>query len=235
MRVKGHITEEQIIDYLLGNVNEEEKGTYQAHLNSCEDCRQVCLSWNEMLQVQEALSPSTMVKQRLDVEIEKERFTKKRRDPRKALVIASSVAAAILLLVGLITMPKQTIHTQNQSEDQLIHAIQNQPDTDRLEITPVSNEQNLTGNVWINETNNKMVLEVNGLTDTGSYDHQLWIVYQNEDVHGNVLTVKDGFTKLLWTDSQIDQWSTIKASLEPVGGSETPTGPNTFFVDLVNR
>ncbi|AMX84357.1 hypothetical protein GS3922_12180 [Geobacillus subterraneus] len=49
---------------------------------------------------------------------------------------------------------------------------------------------------------------------------------------GELLTIRHGASRILITGEDVKRFKQVKASLEPKGGSVTPTGPETFIVDL---
>ena len=236
----GHILEETIVDYLLGNISGEKRKHLDEHLNSCAICRNELESWNLVMNENKEIKPSESLNKRIVESIGSEPFQKERKRNQKILYLVSSAAAILIFCIGLLQLNQQKpvadginnefITTEEEHiPDQLF---MNSPDTNRLNIIPVTMDRNVKGNVWLNEVTNEMILQVDGLKPLKAQDYQVWIVHDNHAWSDELLRVKDGKVQVYYKAPDVKTIRFIKVSVEPVGGSQLPTGPETLFIDL---
>jgi|GEM_PF-1073247 len=148
------------------------------------------------------------------------------------------VSVLALFLVGVILLGSNFRIISHQSyevsknDDIPVNFIQSKPDTKELHITPVADNPQMNGSLWLNNASHEMLLEVEGLPEYPNQDHQLWIFYIDNDVTGEILPVKNGTTRIFFRGIDVGQFKLIKASVEPKGGSPEPTGPSSFLIQL---
>ena len=229
-----HIPEEKIIDLALGNITSaDELAELEHHLASCARCQHKLSAWRRMTETESNIEPSAALKEKIWQDVTAE---KPRRKAAKVPVIVSIAAAAVLLFALGLYQLKPTVDSpamevaQNDdiAEENLLHY----PETKQLAIVPVSDFNHIRGNLWINNLTEEMLLEVDGLIRLKGQDYQLWIIYDNNDIQGELLSIEDGASRVLFKGPDIREFKLIKASVEPKGGSQKPTGPETFVVPL---
>ncbi|HLS10486.1 anti-sigma factor [Lentibacillus sp.] len=232
-----HIPEQKIIDFALGKLGEEERANVIHHTNQCPDCQGVLEEWQYMMsEVNEDKSvPSTALKDKLDKSIDEGNKPVKNNRRRKPVYWLGGLAAALLLTIGLTTLTdERTAMNEDVMYNEEINEaeIQTRPETKQLKIIPVSRFDHVSGNVWINDATRELLVEIDGLANMSGRNYQMWIVDTDDNVHGEVLPIQDGSVRVLYQGKDVNRFKLIKTSVEPAGGSEKPTGPETFSVDL---
>ncbi|WP_164669284.1 anti-sigma factor [Virgibacillus doumboii] len=244
MEFNNHIPEQKIIDFVLGNLNEEENAQITQHTKKCQACQEVLEEWQDTFDTEEQrseqLQPSNLLKKRLDKSIEREDNAaekKKRKQKPKPVYLLGSLAAVLVLSIGLTTqfgnktntaVDEQVIYNDEIREER----IQSKPNTEQLEIIPVSQFDQVSGNVWINDSTREMLVEIDGLTNLEGRNYQLWIIDTDDNIEGELLPIQNGSVRIFYQGKVVDQVKLIKTSVEPAGGSVKPTGPETFTVDV---
>ncbi|MFD2042802.1 anti-sigma factor domain-containing protein [Ornithinibacillus salinisoli] len=235
-----HIKEERIVDYALNKLSHDQAQEIENHLFSCEKCQQSLEHWKQLLLPDQIESPSPDLKTRLNHSISKLQSKKRVRFPRKISFVMVSLAVLFLLVVSLpkiqqgneASVKKSNNYITVQHDPTSEEKFMQKPDTNRLDIIPATINKNVQSDVWLNEVTNEMVLLVDGLDPLSSQDYQLWFIHQNDDWYGELLQIRDGSASIYYKGPDIHQLKHIKVSIEPLGGSSTPTGPETFYLDL---
>ncbi|PWU66890.1 anti-sigma factor [Gracilibacillus dipsosauri] len=233
----NHLKEEKIIDLLDGNVSEEEKFEIQNHINTCPKCQGVYKFWQNTMESMTDVSPSPSLKERLDESIEKKKSH--RFISFKPIILTASLAIVAFLFWGLndivyqsnTVQPEYEIYQNNEINEESLFT--NSPHVEVQQLVSFSNTSNIDGALWVNKETQEMLLKVKGLEGLEQNDYQLWIVDQDNHAEGELLMVDtNGEAKVLYRLNDLSEYKHIKASVEPLGGSKTPTGPETFFVDF---
>lgn len=238
MKSNNHVEEELLIDFVRSQLDENKKEEIQAHINRCERCAANVKEWQLLLKPDDELdvAASPYVKARIDRSIEQLSEPKITKSKKPIFAFISGVAV-ILLCIGLYA----NIRTQDltyevrQNEEIEEASLVLQPDTNRLDIIPVANDQDISGNVWINDATNEMLVEVQGLTHLTTNDYQLWVIHTNDRYRSELLKLENGMARVYYRGEDVAGLKLIKASVEPLGGSEQPTGPETFYVDFTSN
>ena len=229
---KKHFSEEVLIDFCLEEISEERRQEIREHLDNCAKCKQVTEHWLELFNQQISGKPSAELKDRIWENARKNRRVSKKN--RKLMVAISSAAALFIFSIGLLWDHSSERHRYEVAHNDEIptESIQTNPQTQQLAVIPVATNQNINGNLWINGVNEELLLEVDGLDDISNRDYQLWMIYDNNKIKGELLSTVDGSSRILIKGKDVNHFKIIKASIEPIGGSMEPTGPETFFVPL---
>lgn len=235
--VQNHIHEEKIVDYILGNLSSETATEVENHLKACSHCKAESESWQHLLDKANSPIPSPALKARLNENIE--RLPKQRKDRWKRPVIAVASAAVLFLFVGLYLFNgKEQMDTVSQDYIMAQHdeipenILVERSDTNHLEILPVATNESIRGDIWMNEATNEMMIRVDGLTPLNAQDYQLWLVRKNDLWNGELLHLQNGSVRVYYKGPDIRLVKHIKVSVEPLGGSLTPTGPEKLRIDL---
>lgn len=238
MKFNRHIPEQLIIDYALGSLEDNDKQEeIRDHLRECTSCYEVMESWQHMLagQPESQVQPSNELKEALRQEVVRQTEPVRRKRKRPALVFAvSSLAVILLLYIGLTNLnySDDPSFEMVQHEDIPGVMMQSDPETIEKSIIPVADFDQVSGMMWMNNINQEIMLEVDGLENIGNRDYQLWIVDHDDNLEGEVLLIDDGVSRVFIKGKDVEHFQWIKASLEPAGGSEIPTGPDTFIVPV---
>ncbi|SDJ05046.1 anti-sigma factor [Alteribacillus bidgolensis] len=232
-------TEEEVVDFIMGNLSEPKAYRLQQHMDRCKNCQDRYGQWQEIVDnKQKTAAPSPMLKKRIDKSVDSLPQRKKKKRPA---VLASAMIASIAIIIlligsGLSTLltPSQEHNIVKQNEDIEYNEIINDPQTSEFEVLPTINthQDQIKGNIWINDRTNEMFMEVEGLTELEEKDYQLWLIDPNERLHDELLQIRYGSNQLYYKGPEMNQVKWIIVSIEPKGGSHTPTGPETFSVDL---
>ncbi|WP_179151868.1 anti-sigma factor [Oceanobacillus senegalensis] len=236
MNYSSHISEEKIIDVALGQATENVRHEVLQHTEVCETCQDKLLNWKQLFKENSTEKPSPTVKEKIwdDLATVKTPIAKKRK--KRAIVFGSiSSAAIVFLAIGLLffNKPREGSYQVVHNDDIQIDIFQPDDSTEQISVIPVADFTDVSGNLWFNDTTHEMLLEVDGLTNLADHDYQLWFVYKDNKIKGGeVLSIQDGVSRVFFRGKDIDQFKLLKASVEPIGGSAKPTGPETFIVPL---
>ncbi|KAF0996053.1 anti-sigma factor [Geobacillus sp. TFV-3] len=243
----SHIPETKIVDWLLDVLPEQEKEDVSNHLKQCRECQRLLEAWKSIGLKAEAQyeAPPLSHQERIWAQAEAQKQTKRmRRGLRIAGGLISAALAVSLFALRLSVsdggrdashdQPSEAYRYQiiEQNHDIPIEQIIHNPETKQIPIEPSAFFQQLDGTVWLNDETEEMLMEIEGLPPFATRDYQLWIIYTNNEVKGELLTIRHGAARVLITGEDVKQFKQIKASLEPKGGSAAPTGPETFIADL---
>ncbi|RKQ35704.1 anti-sigma factor [Oceanobacillus halophilus] len=234
MSYNKHVPEEWMIELALGNISNEKRDDVLQHINRCEACRTEFESWKQIFSKQPSEQPTDSVKEKVWKDFQETKQPVKRK--RKSLVITfaiSSAAAIFFLAMGLIFYNPATNHSYQIAHNENIEEdILNQSQTKQVAVIPVADFMDVSGNLWINDSTHEMLLEVDGLNHLPDHDYQLWIVYKDDEMDGELLSIQDGASRVFFKGKDVEQLKLLKASVEPLGGSVVPTGPETFVVPV---
>lgn len=233
-----HIPEEQLVDYLLGNIGEWDAKQIKAHLNHCKKCQNLLSDWQFLLrQDHKQFQPSQSMKDRIQhsiIQVEEKSFKRRTVIGKPGLLFAT--IACVFLIFYSVHSYYQDINTRNyeiaENDEIPPETIQSAPHTQQIKVTPVSEFNQINGYVWVNRNRNEMLLEVDGLEELINQDYQLWIIYMDNSIDHEILPTQNGMTRMLFRDIDVDEFKKLKASVEPRGGSIEQTGPDTFIVEF---
>ncbi len=234
-----HVPEEQLVDFALGNISKEKREAVEKHINNCDYCRQEFHTWNRLLTKNDDLQSSIRLNERVMDAIDVRSDRKKRKVNRK---VTYFVASAAIILIGLgLFQSQQPQPIAQYSADEYITSrhehipeqpFMSDPATSRLNVVPVTMNRNISGDVWLNEVTNELILQVDGLEPLPTQDYQLWLVHDDQGWKDEILRLEDGRVQVYYKGPNVKTIRFIKVSVEPIGGSDLPTGPETLFIDL---
>lgn len=250
MRECNRYTEEILIDYVNDEISEKMKAEVTNHLSNCQVCEMTVQSWRQILQLeyekgQLQITPSSELKNRVMRSIrvidEQKRHEKRRYKTlnKKFAFRFSTLAAALLLVIGLFQYTSNDPLKTHDRGIEVLHndeikmsAIETLPHTNQLSITPLMNEKEMEGNVWLNPVKNEMLLEIRGLKKLPEADYQVWFIDIDDVMNGEILRIVNGTSRIFYRGMDVNNLKLIKGSVEPLGGSVRPTGPETFIIEL---
>lgn len=235
-----HIPEELLVDYALGNLSEEVYETINHHLNYCAYCTEQLKSWNQILSNNKEHNPSDTLNERIVTSISSKSDDKQKSSNRKAMYTVISAAAIFFIGLGLFQFSKQQPVAELSGKEYITaqhdlipeQHFMNNPATNRLDVTPVTMDRNIRGDVWLNEVTNELYLQVDGLKPLEAQDYQVWLVHDNNGWKEELLRLQNGRVQVYYKGPNVKTLRFIKVSVEPLGGSQLPTGPETLFIDL---
>lgn len=233
-----HIPEEQLVDYLLGNIGEGDAKQINAHLCHCKKCQYLLSDWQCLLsQDHKQIQPSQSMKDHIQHSINQleEKSFKRRTVIGKPGFLFATIACLCLIFYSVQNYFQDT-NKRNyeiaENDEIPSKTIQSEPHTQQIKVTPVSEFNQINGHVWVNSDRNEMLLEVDGLKELINQDYQLWIIYADNSIEHEILPTQNGMTRMLFRGIDVDEFKQLKASIKPRGGSIEQTGPDTFIVEF---
>ncbi|MBC5636588.1 anti-sigma factor [Ornithinibacillus sp. BX22] len=235
-----HIPEEFMIDYVLGNLSNEKRQSMDEHIYRCSHCQEELTSWKLLLSNNQKVTPSESLNKRIKNTIHIKGHFKPKIGNRKAFYFIAGAAALFIICLGLLQITQQQPIADSSDQEYLTaqydlipeQPFMNNPATNQLDIIPVTMDQNITGNIWLNEVTNELYLQVEGLRPLESQDYQVWLVRNDNDWQDELLHLKNGMVHVYYKGPDVQTIRFIKVSVEPLGGSRVPTGPETLYIDL---
>ncbi|MDC3418531.1 anti-sigma factor domain-containing protein [Aquibacillus salsiterrae] len=235
MNYKEHVDEHLLIDYAKDQLDSDKRTEIIAHVNMCAQCQTNLKEWELLLNREQQIAndPSPYLKTRIHHSIAKHGKPKRTIAFKPIFASISGVMIVFLCVLLYINMRAQDLtYEVRQNEEIGESELFNHPNTNRLDIIPASTAQNVSGNVWINNATNEMLVEVQGLTHLAERDYQLWVIHSNDQFRSELLQLQNGTAKVYYRGEDLTKLERIKASVEPLGGSDKPTGPETFYVNF---
>lgn len=230
--------EEEIADYMLGRMAEEKRRQLQLHLASCTRCTELRREWSAILQPEEAMSmptPSPTLKRRLMRRIAYERWFSRRKKKIEAAFAVRRTAVLFLCLMSLFFFQRDS----GPSDERTLAAhlpnmgIVMDPHT-VLHVASVA-PSHAKSYVWVNNTSNEMLILTKGLAPLPETDYQVWFITQDRRSRVGLLRWENGIAQLYFQGGELGLVENIAVSVEPKGGSFTPTSPDAIFVNLRTR
>ncbi len=102
-------------------------------------------------------------------------------------------------------------------------------DTDLYELNPETNDH-LKGYAWVNNRTEELYLFVDGLIPIKNKDYQAWVKTNNGLHDAGILQLLDRSGQLYLKNKPIDDAEYIIVSIEPKGGSRSPTKQDSYFI-----
>jgi|SRR5690625_4339719 len=236
MNGKCEWKEEQLFDFVYKKLPEQKAKELLIHLESCEKCQKKVGQWQEIVQdMDETIEPSPLLKEQINDQIK--RTIKPKRKKWVTIRTVALVGSLIVFLSVLRIFPFQNTpdhddYLVKQNEEISENTIVNDPQTNQFNVIPLANFHQVEGKVWINDITNEMLMKVDGLIPVVEKDYQLWLIKENDELDGELLQTEDGRILLYYRGSGLNEVRFLQVSLERKGGSQKPSGPDTFYVDL---
>jgi anti-sigma-K factor RskA len=213
--------------YALDCLQAEEEKAVREHLAGCQACRQRLESFGDVsarlsLAVPLAEPPRRLegrIMRRIDDSLAGRRASSRRFPQFRHPALAAAAAVLIVALaVGNILQLAKAPPAQPQARPgRLMTAI----------ITGTGETKEAYGTIVLDPQDNKGVLAVNGLPSLDAeHQYQLWLIKNGQLRSGGVFSVDaEGYGSLLLTvPSDFKDFRSFGISIEPLGGSQAPTG-----------
>jgi len=235
---------ENIPAYAIGALDGEEVPALQTHLETCESCRaelaEYRLLTDSLLTAIPPKQPSAALRKSLQSrlpsaqKLARPSWTFSLRLSRLALGFAV-IALIVLNVVSLaqlrqIQMQQASLMTQVENA-QTVLGLMSSP---TIQMIPISGEQ-ASGTLLLDKGNNKAVLVIQNLPElTENQVYQIWLVKSDGGRDTGGLFRPDSgetyTTKVILSPQSISNYVRIGVTVEPVGGSDAPTGERVFRV-----
>jgi anti-sigma-K factor RskA len=235
---------ENIPAYAIGALDAVEATALEAHLRTCEACRDELAAYrltsDSLLMNLPPQKPSAALRRRLQRRLPR---TQKAVRPRLNWSFGRvAVGIAIVLLLALNVFSFSQVWALQNQQAQLLNQIQNgqmalamlsYPNTQSFPI----NEEKVTGSLLLDKEYNKAVLILRGLPSIpDNQTYQVWLIDPNGDRTSAGLLRPQ--TDLPFISEPIDatqdlaNFVGIGMTIEPAGGSDHPTGMQIFRIDF---
>ncbi|MDO9302169.1 MAG: anti-sigma factor [Anaerolineales bacterium] len=240
------IFRENLAAYAINALDADETAALQAHLRTCDSCRAELADYQRvsagLLSALPPQAPPSALKRTLAARLPS---AKKPVRPRWQLgwsfgQFATATAFTFLLGMNLFSsfqmralQTQQAELTRQLEMEQTVLAMIASPGTYTL---PVSNSD-VTGSLVVNSGNNSAILILSNLPELKEGEtYQMWFIEpDNGRVSAGLIDVnRDGSITIASLDSRdsLQAYTGIGVTVEPVGGSDQPTGPKVFGVEF---
>jgi anti-sigma-K factor RskA len=217
---------DQLAEYALGTLPEEERSEVRAHLLTCAECR-LELVGHEQAVAQVALAaPQHTAPAQLKQRVLANALPLKSERPSWGAVFQRpAFAIASLALIAALAVSNVLLWGQLQKQDQPAETpaitLEN---TGKL---PAGTAQLIISNDGLHAT--LIVEQLPALTVDQQY--QFWLIRAGQPISAGIFSVNDeGYYALpITSDIQLASYEAFGVSIEPVGGSETPTGDIVLY------
>jgi len=238
--------DEELVDLLLGNLDDGKQLEWQAHLSQCESCAKEAAHWSGLLMPRDgvAMQPPERLQRRIYRSLRLAAAWSRFRACLRPVYVAVSLAG-VLLLVSFYPMSAgdpagpawhraQSALSSLYAAEMADQAMVNHPKTVLHQAEPMVHAGS-RGYVWINDVSNELLLMAEGLEPLAEKDYQVWLVINNNRSTAGVLQWRGRFAHLYFHGREIRSVEDIAVSIEPKGGSFVPTGPDALFVRIKHQ
>lgn len=235
---------ENIPAYTLGALDAEEAAALESHLQTCEACRAELAEYRSTSESAFAIlpprQPSAALRKRLQGRLPGAQTGRRARLNWSFGRLA--VGTAILLLLALNLFSFLQVRALQSQQAKLVDQIQNgqmalamlsYPNTQAFPIK----EQNVMGSLLLDKEYNNAVLILRGLpaiADNQTY--QIWLIAPNQErTSAGLLRPQANLpfiSQPINATQDLTNFVGIDVTIEPVGGSNHPTGAQIFRVDF---
>lgn len=240
--MKHEAMQELVPAYAFGATDAEERAQVEAHLEGCADCRALADGYmrlsDEMLHtVPMVTAPAHLsadLRRRIASSTPATPFWRTWFSPRHRLVLG--FAAALLLLL-LATNLYWSSHTARVERDLAIHiaAIESLAGAPAARLVSDDADSAARGILYFHPDETVAVLRVSdmpALPDDETY--QLWLIRAEERDSGGLFRPDDEGTAVLLIVAPrlMGEYDAVGVTVEPAGGSPTPTSPRVIGSEL---
>lgn len=231
MNKKCLYSEEEIVDFIMETIHPDKRIAVEHHLEDCELCVSNVNKWRHLLENDLTLEPSSQLKKRLKASIKKKRSKQKFYIP--GIVLASCLLVLVFSnLLSPLNKGNTDVAYVHQNYNQNAQKVVENPKAKKFHLVQVNNNQNLVGDVWLDNHTNEMFMQVDGITPIDQRDYQVWLFQTNNKFDSEILDIRDGKIYLYYKGPQGKKLKLIRISIEPTGGSNFPTGPDALKINL---
>lgn len=235
--------------YALEALSSEEATQVEAHIQTCEACQDALDDYlavsDGMLKAVPPQQPPGRIRARLLAEISPEPQSAKRRQPWLNLQPRLTTVMgflAIILSVGLNIYLFRNTSQMLGEIDSLVQQNQTYQAgfvllTDPSSQVLVLEQEELRGTLVFDPQRQQAVLNVQGLAELPPGQvYQLWLIEADETrVSGGIFNARDETSTaslVINSPASFDSFAGIGVTIEPEGGSDSPTGPRVFGFEL---
>lgn len=246
-----HPQRDNIAAYALGALDAEDVAALESHLAECQDCRSELAEYQSvvsgLLESTPAQAPPVRLRRELVARLPGQQARTTKAFPHifeRFSIWQVATAIGILLLLGLNIVSSLQIRelrlaqaalAERISHDQTAIAMLAYPSTQAL---PVQAEvADVAGSMLVDKDKRIAVLVTWNLPEVQSgQTYQIWLIdSEGKRTSGGLFKPEAGqryTTTTIWSPQPFEQYEGIGVTVEPEGGSASPTGSRVFGVDL---
>lgn len=242
--------QEDLPAYSLGALDADELAAFEAHLESCEDCKAELAGYRNIAAGLLLALPPRTPPPRLRRNLTTRLPSASRRIPGLIPLFNSRFplgqvlnAAIVLVLVGLNVFSALQVRELRQEQAALAERLSAEqaaigmlayPNTQIHMIVP--DVENLTGSVLVDKDKPMAVLFLWNLPRLdAAQSYQIWLINAQGDriSSGFILPAEGDYTTaMIQATLPLGEFIAIGVTIEPAGGSEQPTGERLLVVEL---
>ncbi|WP_165279913.1 anti-sigma factor [Paenibacillus protaetiae] len=244
--------EESWIDWLLGKFSDRQNEAMAAHLAHCGACRSLVELWGPLLEAgipehsgagsgmaAEPQLPSDQVRRKLRRRVQAAGMMRRFRSGwtvhKRWAAAAVSAVVVLLCAAALYNSVRQPADQRNAyvaRHEPGAASFMNDPETASYKVHPYNDELG-EGYVWYNGNSSEMLVMLEGMLPSDDYDIQAWALEGGHRTNLGLLAHLEQRRAYLFIKGHaLDKASRLALTIEPSGGSDTPTSPDAFLFQL---
>lgn len=245
MALDSHTTfRENIPAYAIGALDAEEAAALEAHLKTCDSCQTELAEYravtDSLLMAISPKQPSAALRRKLQSRLPRAQKSARPRFAWSFNRLATSAAFALLLAMNLYSVLQTRALQLEQAQlvrqfhtGQTVLSMLSYPTTERL---PIKSE-NVVGSLLLDKERDIVALIVWNMPPLPEEKtYQIWLIDPIGDrVSGGIFRPKSDqayTTQIVFAKQSLSTFIAVGVTVEPAGGSVTPTGERVLRVDF---
>lgn len=248
--------EEEWIDWLLGHIPTERRAMMGAHAHTCPACREIIAYWRPLLAAPSdvAVPDRQVVQQTRELTAHPsyrklkqtvQHIGNRKRSVRRWKRISQGTAA--LVFVAFMAWSLSGLYKHNAADHGGGHSqyvahyepgavpFFHDPTTASYRVASEFGESR-DSYIWFNDRSGEMLVLVDGLLPSNGYAIQAWAVHNNDHVNLGLLRQSELRRAHLYIKGmQLIDLENVALTIEPDGGSLTPTTPDIMLIRLKQK
>jgi uncharacterized protein YpmB len=219
-----------LLDYFNHHLDDDEKASFEKHLESCSDCREALNELrhlNEFLPyASEPIDPPDGLEDRVFASIDRESSVTplRKEKPRKRWIFPSVAAVLALSLLGNAYM-----YTQIEQEEEIAEQATIDQVTEYVELAAVNGNAKGTASIIKQGEESSLVVQASQLENLSKEEvYQVWLIKDEKPERaGTFVTGQDGKGSVVFKLNEEfvkKDWDTVAITLEPDANSQLPQG-----------